>query len=57
VVIGSKRNKWGNLNNTSREASRHFGTRNREYLKDKINELAMNNNNTNIADMHRRTNE
>jgi hypothetical protein len=31
-----------NLNNIRCEASRHFRNKNREYLKDKINELAMN---------------
>jgi hypothetical protein len=29
-----------NLNNIRLEASRHFGNKKREYLKDKINELA-----------------
>jgi hypothetical protein len=29
-----------NLNNVRREASRHFRNKMREYLKDKINELA-----------------
>jgi hypothetical protein len=29
-----------NLNNVRREASKHFGNKKREYLKDKINELA-----------------
>jgi hypothetical protein len=31
-----------NLNNVRREASRYFKNKKREYLKDKINELAMN---------------
>jgi hypothetical protein len=31
-----------NLNNVRREASRHFRYKKREYLKDKMNELAMN---------------
>jgi hypothetical protein len=56
VVTGSKQNKWGNLNNVCREESRHFRNKMREYLKAKINELAKNNNNTNIVDLHRRTN-
>jgi hypothetical protein len=30
------------LNNIRHEASRHFRNKRREYLKDKINELAMN---------------
>jgi hypothetical protein len=31
-----------NLNNIRRETSRHFRSKKREYLKDKINELASN---------------
>jgi hypothetical protein len=31
-----------NLNNRRREASRHFRNKKTEYMKDKINELAMN---------------
>jgi hypothetical protein len=46
-----------NLNNVRREASRHFRNKNREYLKDKINELAMNSKNKNIRDLYRRINE
>jgi hypothetical protein len=30
----------GNLNNVRHKASRHFGNKKREYLKNKINELA-----------------
>jgi hypothetical protein len=30
-----------NLNNIRREASRHFRNKKREYLKEKINKLAM----------------
>jgi hypothetical protein len=37
-----------NLNNIRREASRHFRIKMREYLKDKIDELAMNSKNKNI---------
>jgi hypothetical protein len=39
LVTGSKQNKWDNLNNVRHEASKHFRTKQREYLKDKINEL------------------
>jgi hypothetical protein len=35
-----------NLNNVRLEASRHFRNKKKEYLKDKINELAVNNKNT-----------
>jgi hypothetical protein len=43
----------GNLNNVSHEASRRFRSRKREYLKDKINELAMNSTNNNMRSMYR----
>jgi hypothetical protein len=39
------------------EASRHFRNKKREYLKGKINELAMNNKNKNIRDLYRGINE
>jgi hypothetical protein len=42
----------GNLNNVRREASRYFKNKKREYLKDKINELAMNSKNKNIRDLY-----
>jgi alpha/beta superfamily hydrolase len=40
-----------NPNNERREASRHFWNKKREYLKDKINELATNSKNKNIRDL------
>jgi hypothetical protein len=46
-----------NLNNVRREASRHFRNKKREYLKDKINELATNSKNKNIRDLYRGINE
>jgi hypothetical protein len=46
-----------NLNNIRREASRHFRNRKREYLKDKINELATNSKNKNVRDLYRGINE
>jgi hypothetical protein len=42
-----------NLNNARREASRHFSNKKKEYLKHKINELAMNSKNKNIRDLYR----
>jgi hypothetical protein len=39
------------------EASRNFRNRKREYLKDRINELAMNSKNVNIRDLYRRINK
>jgi hypothetical protein len=42
-----------NLNNIRRKAGRHFRNKKREYLKDKINELVMNNKNKNIRDLYR----
>jgi hypothetical protein len=45
------------LNNVRREASRHFRNKKREYLKDKISELATNSKNKNIRDLYRGINE
>jgi hypothetical protein len=42
-----------NLNNARREASRYFRNKKREYLKDKIYELATNRVNKNIRDLYR----
>jgi hypothetical protein len=53
MVIRSKRNKWDNLSNIRREASRHFRNKKREYLKEKINELAKNSKNKKIRDLYR----
>jgi uncharacterized protein YaaR (DUF327 family) len=39
------------------EASRYFRNKRREYLKDKINELATNSKNKNISDLYRGINE
>jgi hypothetical protein len=57
VVTGSKRKNGDNLNNISRETSRHFRTKERKYLKDKIDELAMNSKNKNIRYLHRGIND
>jgi hypothetical protein len=46
-----------NLNNVKREASRHFRTKKREFLKDKINELATNSKNKNIRVLYKGINE
>jgi hypothetical protein len=40
-----------------REATRHFRNKKREYLKNKINELATNSKNKNIRDLYRGINE
>jgi hypothetical protein len=42
-----------NLNNVRCEASRHFRNKTGEYLKDEINEFAMNNGIKNIRDLYR----
>jgi hypothetical protein len=47
IVTGSKRNKWDDLN------SRHFRNRSRQYLKEKIYELATNSKNKEIRDLYR----
>jgi hypothetical protein len=46
-----------NLNSVRREASGYFKNKYREYLKDKINELATNNKTKNIRDLYRGINE
>ncbi|PNF30898.1 hypothetical protein B7P43_G05207 [Cryptotermes secundus] len=46
-----------NLNNIRCETSRHFRNKKREYLKDKIDELAMNSKNKNIRDLYRGIND
>jgi hypothetical protein len=45
-----------NWNIVRREASRYFRNKEREYLKDKINELTTNSKNKNIKDLYRRIN-
>jgi hypothetical protein len=40
------------LNNVGHEANRHFRKKKREYLKDKINELATSSKNKNIRDLY-----
>jgi hypothetical protein len=42
-----------NMNNVRCEANRYFRIKKREYLKDKINELATNSKNRNFRDMYR----
>jgi hypothetical protein len=41
------------MNNVSNEISRHFKNKKREYLKDKIKELATNSKNKNIRDLYK----
>jgi hypothetical protein len=41
-----------NLNNVRREANLYFRNKNREYLKDKLNELATNSKNKNIRELY-----
>jgi hypothetical protein len=48
---------WDNLNNISRKASRHFRIKKRQYLKDKIDELATNSKHKNIIDLYRGINK
>jgi hypothetical protein len=42
-----------NLRNVRREASRHFRSKKRKCLKDKINEIELNSKNKNIRDLYR----
>jgi hypothetical protein len=46
-----------NLNNVRHETNRYFRNKRREYLKDKINELATNSKNIIIRDLYRGINE
>jgi hypothetical protein len=46
-----------NLSNVRREDRKYFRNKNREYLKDKIHELATNSKNKNIRDLYRGINE
>jgi hypothetical protein len=46
-----------NLTNISRETGRHFRNNKREYLKDKIDELARNSKNKNIRYLYRGIND
>jgi hypothetical protein len=46
-----------NLNTIRCETSRHFRNRKRKYLKDKIDEFAMNRKNKNIRDLYRGIND
>jgi hypothetical protein len=46
-----------NLNTVKRETSRYFRNKKREYLKDKIDELAMNSKKNNTREMYREINE
>jgi hypothetical protein len=57
VVTGSKKINGDNLNNVRREANRHFRNKKREYLKDKINELATNSKDKNIRELYNVINE
>jgi hypothetical protein len=45
-----------NLDNIRHETSRHFRNKKREYLKDRIDELAMNSKIKKIRDMYREIN-
>jgi hypothetical protein len=55
-VMGSKPND-DKLNNIRCEAGMHFRNKKREYLKDKINELATNSKNKNNRKLYRGINE
>jgi hypothetical protein len=46
-----------NLITVRHESSRYLTNKKREYLKDKINDLAMNSKNKNIRDLYRGINE
>jgi len=50
-------NNVDNLNNVSREVSRHFRNKNKAYLRAKIEELETNNKIQNIGDLYRGIND
>jgi hypothetical protein len=52
VVTKFKQNKWDKVNNVRCETCRDFRNKKREYLKDKIDELATNNK-KNIRDLYK----
>jgi hypothetical protein len=52
VVTGTSEINGDNLNNVRHEASRYFRNKKREYLKDKIKELAMNSKDNNVRDLY-----
>jgi hypothetical protein len=47
----SEKKNGDNLNNMRLETSRHFRNKKREYLKDRIDELATNSKNKSIRDL------
>jgi hypothetical protein len=57
VVTGQSEIKRDNVNSIRCEARRHFRNKKREYMKYKINELAMNSKNKKIRDLYRGINE
>jgi hypothetical protein len=57
MVTGCKWINWHDLNNARHEASTYFRNKKREYLEDKINELATNSKTRNIRDLCRGINE
>jgi hypothetical protein len=50
---GTSKINWGNLNNTIHGASRHFKNKEKQYLKDKNNELALKIKNKNPGELYR----
>jgi hypothetical protein len=53
MVTGSKRRKWGYMNNVRRETSRNFRNEKRGYRKHKINVIVTNCKNKNIRDLYK----
>jgi hypothetical protein len=53
----SSETNWGNLEILRCEASTYFRNKRREYLKDKLNELATNSKSKSIRDLYRGINE
>jgi bacillopeptidase F (M6 metalloprotease family) len=53
VVAGPSEVSEDNLSNVTREGSRHFTNKRREYLKDIINEPESDSKNKNMKDLYR----
>jgi hypothetical protein len=56
VVTGSNRINGNKLKNKRRESSRHFRNKKRQYMKDKINELARSSKSKNVREIYREIN-
>jgi hypothetical protein len=54
MVEGSKPNNGDNLNNIKHQASWHFRNKQKEYLKDIVNELTANSKKKNVRELYKK---